>query len=71
MLTRREKRMIGNLRTMAMVIAVVLLVVLVGQQEKEAMTMDVAAPSAYEIGQMENMGYTYEVTEDGLGYFVK
>lgn len=71
MLTNKEKRIYRNLRAMTMMVVVALLVALMGQQEKEAMLMDMTNPSVYEIGQMEAQGYTYEVTEGGLGYFVR
>jgi hypothetical protein len=71
MLTSTEKRMMKNLRAMTVVIVMALLVVLIGQQEKEAMIMEMTNPSVYEIAQMEERGYEYEVTEDGLGYFIK
>lgn len=71
MLTSAERRMYKNLRTMVAVITVVLIAVLMGQQEKEAMMMEINTPSVYEITQMEDMGYTYVVTDNGVGYFMK
>lgn len=71
MLTNKEKRMYRNLRAMTMMVVVALLVVLMGQQEKKAMEIDSNTPSVYEIAYMEDIGYTYVVTDSGVGYFMK